>query len=418
MNRLRHRASGFWEAWQLHSLCSPILHIIAAPHSSAVGLGASHNLGALAPGDADLSASARGSGGLSSLARSPAPSDPGSPARRPAVVPRLSLPVAAAGSTPGTASRRSSAGGMEPRGGGDRNGAGPAADLAGEPNALALQRLGHACGQSAMCADLAAFVAHKQARCLAPGAPRGGRAGAPPSARGGGWEVEEAGFSSESEGEGDAPGAADAGSKGAAAAGDAWLRSVGRVGVPGSTVDAPEQWRTLPEPLRAKLLLLTCLARVADCYAAARRPPPLAPVNLLVSELLVSGDDMAALCRAAGWVKGGAAARAPAAATADGVAAGVAALRRLAMGVVTRFGRLPAGDGDGGSSGGGPSGAGRDDDTLALDARPKQHDDVVSQLRHRVARLVGQDKETMRGGLRGRGRVRACRGPLAVCKRK
>lgn len=51
----------------------------------------------------EASASSRA---LALLARSPAPSEPGSPARRPAVVPRLSLPVTAA-STPGTASRRS-----------------------------------------------------------------------------------------------------------------------------------------------------------------------------------------------------------------------------------------------------------------------------------------------------------------------
>ncbi|KIY97821.1 hypothetical protein MNEG_10139 [Monoraphidium neglectum] len=116
--------------------------------------------------------------------------------------------------------------------------------------------------------------------------------------------------------------------------------------------------------------------------------------------------------------KPGAAAAPPAPAAtgrdAAAVAAGLAALRRLSVRVVAAFGRLAgAGRGEGGGVGGGGGGGGTGDDTLSLDARPKQHDDVVQQLRQRLARLVGQDRDAMRDPAA----LRACRGPLLVLHR-
>lgn len=52
--------------------------------------------------------------GLPSFLHSPAPSDPGTPTRRPGV-PRLSLPLAGGAATPATASRRSVLQGGEAR---------------------------------------------------------------------------------------------------------------------------------------------------------------------------------------------------------------------------------------------------------------------------------------------------------------
>jgi hypothetical protein len=118
--------------------------------------------------------------------------------------------------------------------------------------------------------------------------------------------------------------------------------------------------------------------------------------------LLVPDDDMRHLCLEMHGGKPGAAAAPPAPAAtgrdAAAVAAGLAALRRLSVRVVAAFGRLAgAGRGEGGGVGGGGGGGGTGDDTLSLDARPKQHDDVVQQLRQRLARLVGQDRDAMRG---------------------
>ncbi|GBF97946.1 hypothetical protein Rsub_10619 [Raphidocelis subcapitata] len=347
------------------------------------------------------SASARG-GSLASLLRSPAPSEPGSPARRPSVVPRLSLPVVAVASTPGSVSRRSLAERRSSaRGGGST-------DRGGEPNMLALQRVGFACGQSAMCADLAAFAAHKQAHgASGAGSGRSSDCGAAPPAA--------AGRSSGGDGRPNVVGSADA-SDGSTSGEDeesdapASAAAGGIANARGSAFAAVAvlSRRELPDLLRAKLLLLLCLGRISECYARARRAPPLTPINLLVSELLVAEADMASRCPP------DAARRCPAAA----VALGVAGLRRLSARVVAAYGRLAASE-RGGWDCGRPSGGARDsrgssagggDDTLALDARPKQHDDIITQLRQRLARIVGRDRDA----LRDPGLLAACYEPLLV----
>lgn len=238
-----------------------------------------------------------------------------------------------------------------------------------------------------MCADLAAFVAHKQAHCSGSSSRRTDRAAQLFLASVDGEEAE-------ADDEGD--GSTDAASEGVRV----WLRGI-QAGRSASGAGAPpDHWRRLPEVLRVKLLLLNCFLQAAACYAGARRPAPLSPCNLLVSELLVPEEDMRMLCRTAAGAKGGEVTR-PGTGAPDGrprngsggvagdtVSSGVSELRRLSMRVVAEFGRLVgACRGNGG------------DDTMALDARPKQHDDVVAQLRHRLARLVGQDRDTMRGGL-------------------
>jgi hypothetical protein len=318
--------------------------------------------------------------------------------RRPAVVPRLSLPLSAGGSTPiGTAGRRLLGHAAEQRGSARGSGAG-GSDRTGEGNVLALQRLGYACGQSAMCGDLAAFVAHKQmcgpgepaARGDAAAAVAAPRAADGPHARGPcGAGAGNLGSDGEEGGEEDEE--------------DSWASDVGPLdGAAGPVAGqmpcarrgaaSPEPRQALPEALRVKLLLLACLERTAECYAAARCPPPVAPVHLLVSELLVPAEEMWALSLGAGKARGSRDGGG-AAANASPVAAGVAELRRRAIQVVAAFGRLLNG-----SSGGGGGG----DDTQLLDARPKAQDDAVSALRARLARLVGQDRDTMRGAMAGR----------------
>jgi hypothetical protein len=319
------------------------------------------------------------------------------------VVPRLSLPLSLGGATPAsTATRRSLAHTAADQRGSARGGTG-GSDRGGEANALALQRLGYACGQSAMCADLAAFVAHKQVCVGGPAAARrpaglastpgpavaaGPAAALAPSGGAGlGLSSDSETGCSESEEEGSwVPGVTG----GEAAQLSAWAAASGPPRCTGL-----ELWRALPEPLQVKLLLLACLGGVAGCYAAAGCAPPVAPVHLLVSELLVPEDDMRQLClREAkalgrGGGSGGALARPPDA----GVAAGVAALRRRSIQVVAAFGRLLS------SGGAAPRGG---DDTLLLDTRPKPQDDVVAALRQRLARLLGQDRDAMRGRCRAR----------------
>lgn len=70
---------------------------------AAFGLGASHNLGGEDPDAAHV---LQRPSALPPFLRSPAPSEPGTPPRRPGV-PRLSLPLAGGAATPATASRRS-----------------------------------------------------------------------------------------------------------------------------------------------------------------------------------------------------------------------------------------------------------------------------------------------------------------------
>lgn len=264
-----------------------------------------------------------------------------------------------------------------------------------------------------MCADLAAFVAHKQAHCGAAAGPVSradptvlaalGGSGGDAAARvdgsgeaGGHCSSEEADgicspASSGSSGACEEGGSGDEGRTSDAGDGSvsAWLHAVASSrGASAASGAPPAAWRRVPQVLRTKLLLLACMSRVAALHGAHRRAPPLSPVNLLVSELLVPEESMRDLCEDAARAKGGAGeAREGGAA----VAAGVAALRRLSVRVVAEFGRLAAARGGGGGGGG-------DDDMSAADARPKQHDDVVHQLRQRLMRLVGQDRDAMRGG--------------------
>jgi len=267
---------------------------------------------------------------------------------------------------------------------------------------LALQRLGYACGQSAMCADLAAFVAHKQARCGGSTSRRDERAGlvmagAAAAAAGAATdELDDEAVEAGSSSDGGSDAGVDTGSgRNSSLGSGGWLRSVGRTGVSSfASAAAPEQWRALPDTMRIKLLLLTCFSRIAACYSATGRPPPSTPVNLLVSELLVPEADMQTLCRAAARAKPPGRSRSPqpppASQPGDAAAASVAAMRRLSMGVVAAFGMLAGVSHD-------SRGDSRGDDTLMLDVRPKQHDDVVAQLRHRLARLIGQEKDALRG---------------------
>lgn len=286
---------------------------------------------------------------------------------------------------------------------------GAATDRSGEPAALALQRLGHACGQSAMCADLAAFVALKQAHCAGDSSQRSG---------GDSGNAGEALLYSGSDA--DSPvslASSGAGSNTGAADGAATQATGGKRRADGSSTAVPASWQRLAPQLQAKLLLLTCLEHVAGVYAAARVPPPLTPVNLLVSELLVPAEEMQRLCAVPQQRRRGSGGGA----AAGGEAAwGVAQLRQLSMRVIAAFGRLPgrvlraaeAAAGAGASQGAKPDasaggGAGRrgSDDTVALDVRPKQHDDVVAQLRQRLGRVLGHDKDTLRGEVATKGHV-------------
>ncbi|KAF8065888.1 hypothetical protein HT031_002949 [Scenedesmus sp. PABB004] len=102
-------------------------------------------------------------------------SELGGRARRP-LVPRLSLPSCSGPATPASAVRSSRLSQRVTDASGSPSAAGVDAPAAAPGSAVAaLQQLGHSCGESAMAADLAAFVTHKQLLGAAAGSSKASR---------------------------------------------------------------------------------------------------------------------------------------------------------------------------------------------------------------------------------------------------